>query len=133
LNERSLIAFTSQPFHKYRAPEEYKVEALSEKVDVFSLGNIIYSIITGSFPFEGTFEGREFSSKEGRKRVKNGEKPPLKKEYRESDNPIDRVFLKAMELCFVYRWQDRAQAYEVRDLLLNGLRDAKAYYEREEP
>jgi len=56
--------------------------------------------------------------------VKNGEKPPLKKEYRESDNPIDRVFLKAMELCFVYRWQDRARAYEVRDLLLNGLRDA---------
>ena len=89
------------------------------------MGNIIYSSITGSFPFEGTFEGKEFSSREGRKRVKNGEKPPLKEAYRESDNPIDRVLLKAMELCFVYRWQDRARAYEVRDLLINELRDVK--------
>ena len=114
----------------FRAPEEYKVEALSEKVDVFSLGNIIYSSITGSYPFEGTFDGEEFSSREGRKRVKKGEKPPLKEAYRESDNPIDRVLLKAMELCFVYRWQDRARAYEVRDLLINDLRDVKEHSTR---
>ena len=104
---------------QFRAPEEYKVEALSEKVDVFSLGNIIYSIITGIYPFAK----KEYSMRETKKRVKNGEKPPLKATYRESDNPIDRVLLKAMDMSLIYRWQDRARAYDVHDLFVTELRD----------
>ena len=109
---------------QFRAPEEYKVEALSEKVDVFSLGNTIYSIITGIYPFDK----KEYSEKETKKRVKNGEKPPLKAKYRESENPIYRVLVKAMDMSLIYRWQDRARAYEVRDMFVTELRDVTDYY-----
>ena len=110
--------------HQFRAPEEYKVKALSEKADVFSLGNTIYSIITGTYPFDK----KKYSEKETKKRVKNGEKPPLKAKYRESDNPIYRVLLKAMDMSLIYRWQDRARAYEVRDLFVSELRNVEDYY-----
>ena len=60
--------------------------------------------------------------------MKNGEKPPLKAKYRESDNPIYRVLLKAMDMSLIYRWQDRARAYEVRDLFVSELRNVEDYY-----
>ncbi len=59
---------------------------------------------------------------------KNGEKPPLKAKYREIDNPIYRVLLKAMDMSLIYRWQDRARAYEVRDLFVSELRNVEDYY-----
>ena len=60
--------------------------------------------------------------------MKNGEKSPLKAKYKESDNPIYRVLLKAMDISLIYRWQDRARAYEVRDLFVSELRDVTDYY-----
>ena len=59
---------------------------------------------------------------------KNGEKPPLKAKYREIDNPIYRVLLKAIDMKLIYRWQDRARAYEVLDLFVSELRDVVADY-----
>ena len=105
-------------FRQFRAPEEYKVELLSEKVDVFSLGNVIYCIMTGLNPFDKN----KFKLKEVQKIVKKGILPPVKKEYKESDNSIDRALLKAFGRCLIYRWQDRAKAYEVRNMLLLELK-----------
>jgi serine/threonine protein kinase len=34
----------------WRAPEEYRNDALSEKVDVWSLGNNLYTVLTGATP-----------------------------------------------------------------------------------
>jgi|AntRauTorckE5430_2_1112549.scaffolds.fasta_scaffold03032_2 serine/threonine protein kinase len=89
-------------------------------VDVFSLGNIIFCIVVGRFPFDD----RDIDEKIARKRIKNGKLPALKKEYRESDNSMDMALLKAMDMCFTYRWQDRARASEVRTVLLDELRNA---------
>jgi len=36
---------------KWRSPEEYFDKALTERVDVFSLGNNMYSLLTGLWPF----------------------------------------------------------------------------------
>lgn len=36
---------------QWRAPQEYKDEPLDEKIDIWSLGNNIYSLLTGLSPF----------------------------------------------------------------------------------
>ena len=35
----------------WRAPEEYADKPLNEKIDVWSIGNNIYSVLTGTYPF----------------------------------------------------------------------------------
>ena len=48
----------SCPFHvrnnpgNFRSPEEYAYEDESEKIDVYSMGNVFYSLLTGQWPFE---------------------------------------------------------------------------------
>jgi serine/threonine protein kinase len=37
--------------HQWRSPEEYFDEPLTEQIDVFSLGNNMYSLLTGLWPF----------------------------------------------------------------------------------
>jgi len=106
-------------FRQFRAPEEYKVELLSEKVDVFSLGNVIYCIIVGVCPF------KDMKQNEYRRLIKDGILPPVKKEYRESDNSIDRALVKAMDMSLIYRWQDRAKAYEVSNVLFQEFKNMK--------
>lgn len=36
---------------KYRSPEEFRGDIVDEKMDVFSMGNNIYVLLTGLFPF----------------------------------------------------------------------------------
>jgi len=106
-------------FRQFRAPEEYKVELLSEMVNIFSLGNVICCIVVGVCTFEDTTQN------EYRWLIKDGILPPVKREYRESDNSIDRALLKAMDMCLIYWWQDRAKAYEIRNVLFQELQNVK--------
>ena len=110
----SLLIDTSVlPFNfKFRAPEEYKMDLQSEKIDVFSLGNAIYGIVTGKYPFH------DLEMKEAQRRVMDGDLPPLKRTFLKSDDMIDKALIHAMDMCFEYDWHDRAKASDVRDYLL---------------
>ena len=46
--------------HQWRAPEEYKDAPLTEKIDVWSLGNNLYSLLTGLDPLYEIKTGRKF-------------------------------------------------------------------------
>jgi len=37
---------------QFRSPEEYEYVPQTEKVDVYSFGNVLYSVLTGGYPFE---------------------------------------------------------------------------------
>lgn len=76
------------------------------------MGNVIYGIATGFFPFD------EKEMEEAQELVINGELPPLTKELKHSNNPVDKALIKAMRMCFEYNFDDRAKASEVRDFLL---------------
>lgn len=104
----------------FRAPEEYKYEMQSEKVDVYSLGNTLYSIVTGIFPFDDIEDDEKAA-----KLVMDDERPPLTNSYLESEHPIDRAMMKAMDMCFEYDWRKRAKASEVRDYLKSVKNDLK--------
>jgi serine/threonine protein kinase len=46
-------------FNQWRAPEEYKDIPIDEKIDIWSLGNNFYSILTGVYPFFNVPDGNE--------------------------------------------------------------------------
>ena len=94
-----------------RAPEEYKYESENEKIDVFSMGHIFYTILTGKLPFI------EFESKEVYKKVKKGHLPKLADDLQQSTDPVHVALKKAMEMCYTYKPEHRASATEVLDYL----------------
>jgi serine/threonine protein kinase len=49
-NEKCRIRIPSAP-GLYRSPEEYQREQVDEKMDVYSLGNVLYLILTGTKPW----------------------------------------------------------------------------------
>ncbi len=100
-------------YFQFRAPEEYKMEEQTEKIDVYSLGNAIFSILTGLYPFN------DMEMKDAQKRVVDGETPSIPLEYVKSNHPIDKALVQAIQMCWVYDWRDRAKASEVRNLLIN--------------
>ena len=47
----SHLRFALFPLCQWRSPEEYVDNPLNEKIDVWSLGNNLYSLLTGLYPF----------------------------------------------------------------------------------
>jgi serine/threonine protein kinase len=37
----------------WRSPEEYAFGLLTEKIDIYSLANVFYSMLSGEYPYEG--------------------------------------------------------------------------------
>eukprot|EP00978_Attheya_sp_CCMP212_P016409 scaffold42990_cov56-Attheya_sp.AAC.6 len=95
----------------FRAPEEYAYDLESEKVDIYSMGNIFYLMLTKKWPFQGV------KDKEIYKKVQAGERPKFPKRILESKEPTDIVILKAIVMCWVQNPEKRATAREVSDFL----------------
>ena len=55
--------------------------------------------------------------------IRAGHPPPLSKELEESDDVVDVALLEAMKMCHKLDWRERASAAEIRDFLLEKLRD----------
>lgn len=96
-------------FYQFRAPEEYKYEVENEKVDIYSMGNIFYSILSGNMPFEHTKE------KEAQLLVKEGKRPEIPEDVSKSDDVVVKTILSAMLRCWEQDPKKRPSASEVRD------------------
>lgn len=98
---------------KFRSPEEYLYLAESEKIDIYSMGNVFYSLLTGLWPYENK------KTKEAQKRIKNGHRPPIPEEVDISKNPLDKALLKAIRMCWDQDPNSRASSREV-EIFLEG-------------
>lgn len=58
-----------------RSPEEYAFNALTEKVDIYSGGNVLYEILTGEEPW------LKLKILDAQERISKGEKPPIADQY----------------------------------------------------
>lgn len=103
-------------FLQLRSPEEYAYKPQTEKVDVYSMGNIFYSILTLKYPFE-----RE-RAKEVYQRVSNGERPLIPESIRNSTDPYDRTMLEAIDMCWKQDPTERATARQVQNLIVATLK-----------
>ena len=107
-----------------RAPEEYAYAEETEKIDVYSFGNILYTILTNLDPWEETSEEVAVQA------VMKGERPEVPSEFVSSEDPADAAIRKAMYQCWEGRPEERPRARALADFLskeLNALNaDKKA-------
>jgi serine/threonine protein kinase len=88
---------------KDRAPEEYKEEELDEKMDVYSVANVLYTIMTGELPWSS------WSTLETKKMVKKGVIPFIPEEFREPGS-LDMVLTNLTERAYINDPRDRISA-----------------------
>jgi len=101
---------------KFRSPEEYNHVQQTEKVDCYSMGNVFYSLLTEYWPFEGMDE------KEAQQEIMDGERPPIDHNIRNSSDPIDAAFIKAISMCWRQNPEKRATAKEVKHFLAEQIK-----------
>eukprot|EP00537_Pseudo-nitzschia_pungens_P003235 CAMPEP_0172359682 /NCGR_PEP_ID=MMETSP1060-20121228/3873_1 /TAXON_ID=37318 /ORGANISM="Pseudo-nitzschia pungens, Strain cf. cingulata" /LENGTH=379 /DNA_ID=CAMNT_0013081459 /DNA_START=369 /DNA_END=1508 /DNA_ORIENTATION=- len=99
----------------YRSPEEYAYKPQTEKVDIYSLGNVLYAVLTGKDPFE------EEKEKKVKELIKSGKRPEIDSEYRDSNDPFDLAMIKAIEMCWIQDPEKRASAREVQNFIVSEL------------
>ena len=102
----------------WRSPEEYRYDPETEKVDIYSAGNVLYQVLTLQEPFE--LEG--WSEKQVHKAVMKGDRPHISQSlYRDSDDPKIQALVRAIDLCWKQDPRERPTAREVVDLLQSAL------------
>jgi serine/threonine protein kinase len=106
---------------QWRAPEEYKYEPETEKVDVFSLGYVLYFLLTDKFPFEG------MKSQDANDYVAQGRHLTVSDEdVLGSTHLFETTVLKAMDMCFVSNPKERPSAREVANFLQRAVQRIEA-------
>jgi hypothetical protein len=100
---------------EYRSPEEYSYEPETEKVDVFSLGNVLYYLLTRHEPWE------DYKSKQVYDLVKLGQRPKIPDEIYHSPHIFERYIIKAMEMAWIHEHRERPGALEVANAIKEGL------------
>ena len=96
---------------KFRAPEEYAYEIETEKIDVYSMGNVFYAILSGLMPFEG------MKQKKASQYVMDGKRPEIPDEVKESDDIAIQAILAATKACWTHDPKERPPAKKIRDEL----------------
>jgi len=113
----ALASSTSEPGTivgtvKYMSPEQARGIAVDARSDIFSLGSVIYEMVTGRAPFEGDTASDLIAE------ILKGEPPPPGEFAPEVPSELERIISKAMR-------KDRESRYQaVRDLLID-LQDFK--------
>jgi serine/threonine protein kinase len=92
---------------KNRSPEEYAYMPETEKIDVYSLGNIFYMLLQEEWPFE------DVSSKVASVRVIEGTRPTFYADVWNSTHPVDVALKTAMLMCHVHNPKERSTARAV--------------------
>lgn len=93
----------------YRPPEELKCMDTDERVDVWAMGNNIYTILTGLWPF---YQYGTSSSKATQEKIKGGEKPYVDPRYR-NRTLIEAGLVEVMEQCWESDWTKRLTSFDV--------------------
>jgi len=105
----------------WRSPEEYRYDPETEKVDIYSAGNVLYQVLTLQEPFE--LEG--WSEDEVSTAIMEGKRPHISHSmYRDSNDPIINALVRAIDMCWLQDPQQRPKAREIAVLLQSALDDS---------
>ena len=101
-----------------RSPEEFRCKGATEQLDTYTFGNILYSIMTGLWPYyQYGYEHRGFDNGlQGLKVIKMimnyKELPYIDARYR-NHSTIEAGFVRIMEQCWRLNWNERITIFEV--------------------
>lgn len=100
----------------WRAPEEYRDKPLTEQIDVWSLGNNMYTLLTGLNPLYEIRRDREFT-----KNIIGGKTAFVDPRWRQR-SPSEAALCELIPRCFQSKAENRPTMFEI----VNILRDAVA-------
>ena len=109
------------PFHRrnihgnWHAPEQYTSGNLSEKVDVFSLGNVLYSLLTQTTAWKVVGKHKIEET------IVAGRRAPIPDELLHSTDPFHVYTIQAMNQCWIQDPLERPSAYDISQILAQGL------------
>lgn len=109
----------------WRSPEEYDYRRETEKVDVYSLGNILYFMLTRLEPWA------DVPNKEVYAKVIQGERPEIPEECKSSDHPYDRYMIQAIKMAWTHDMHERPGALQIADKLKEGIHEIEAKTQEE--
>mgnify|MGYP006280052589 CR=1 FL=1 len=101
-------------FH-YMAPEQAQGNRVDQRTDVFSIGIVLYEMLTGRNPYDGTDENDLLDA------VRLAEIPPLRKHRRTLDPELDNIIMQALQRNPEKRYRSAAEF----DRALTGYRERK--------
>jgi len=117
LLSRNTVNGTVCPFRvksnkgKFRSPEEYLYLPETEKIDVYSMGNIFWVLLHGKYPFAKTCR------KGAKKAVIKGHRPPFEEAIIASEDKNIQALVEATRMCWEQDPDKRASAREVLQFL----------------
>ncbi len=113
--ESTLTCFLIFSFHytnaQLRSPEEVNGGPLNEKIDVYSLGNVFYSILTG------LLVNRDYTISQAHSRIRNGITEEIDVGFFESRSPAELALVKATQWCWTYDAEKRPSIFDIVDFL----------------
>ena len=98
----------------YQSPEEHLKSAQSEKIDIFTLGLVLWVILTGRDPYRGMdqSERRDFVS--SGKTLFNVSSPAVELA---SEHPYEAAIVAAISKCWTFKPQERPSAKDILERL----------------
>ena len=94
-----------------RAPEEIIDAPLTEKIDVYALGNVLYSVLTG------LEVNRRFDKRQAHRRLRQGKTEELDDRYFAARSPAEGVLVKVIRRCWTFDAARRPSIFEVVEAL----------------
>ena len=107
LNTESGLLMGTLP---YMSPEQLNAERLDTRTDIFSLGVVLYEMVTGHSPFYKEKTADVVAA------ILQKDSPPLSKRLLDSPTDLERIIAKAMQ-------KDRGERYQSMQELLIDLRN----------
>lgn len=95
----------------YMSPEQVRGEEADHRTDIWSLGVVLYEMLTGEFPFKGEYEQAVFYS------ILNDEPDRLLQENKEIPLPLISIIEKALAKNPLERYQDAGELLNDLNLL----------------
>lgn len=95
-----------------RAPEEYEYGNQTEKIDIYSMGNVFFYLLTKVWPFQ------HLDSSDAQKEIIEGKRPKLSNKLKASKDESKIALIKALKMCWVHDPKKRATAREIQKKLL---------------
>mmetsp|Transcript_21549 Transcript_21549/g.46870 ORF Transcript_21549/g.46870 Transcript_21549/m.46870 type:complete len:624 (+) Transcript_21549:183-2054(+) len=101
----------SPPDGSQRAPEEIIDAPLTEKIDVYSLGNVFYTILTG------LLVNRKYNTPKAHWRITHGKTEEFDVDYFVSRSPAEMALVEVIQWCWTFKVEERPSVFQIVEYL----------------